>query len=393
MTRTQVGIVGAGPAGLLLSHLLHRAGIESVVLELRSRADIEGTIRAGVLEQGTVDLLKDVGVGERLAREGFVHHGIELRFAARAHRIDLTELTGGKAITVYAQHEVIKDLVAARLATGGRLVFEAHDVAIRDIDTDAPRVRYVVDGEPHELQCDYVAGCDGFHGVSRVSLPGALRTEYLRSYPFAWFGILTEAPPSSPELIYALHDRGFALVSTRSPSLQRLYFQCDPHDRVDAWSEERIWSELRVRLETLDGWKPRQGPVTQKGIVAMRSFVCEPMQHGRLFLAGDAAHIVPPTGAKGLNLAVADVRLLAHALAERIGTGNEGPLRAYSATALRRIWKAQRFSWWMTSMLHQFPDHDAYQRRLQLAELDYVTTSRAASTALAENYVGLPWDG
>ncbi|HSV20328.1 MAG TPA: 4-hydroxybenzoate 3-monooxygenase [Casimicrobiaceae bacterium] len=392
MTRTQVGIVGAGPAGLLLSHLLHRAGIESVVLEARSRAEIEGTIRAGVLEQGTVDLMKEIGVGERLVREGFVHHGIELRFAARAHRIDLTELTGGKAITVYAQHEVIKDLVAARLATGGQLVFEARDVSLHGIDTDEPRLRYLVDGEPHELACDYVAGCDGFHGVSRTSLPDAVRTEYLRSYPFAWFGILTEAPPSSAELIYALHDRGFALVSTRSPSLQRLYFQCDPHDRVDAWTEDRIWSELRLRLETLDGWKPKEGPVTQKGIVAMRSFVCEPMQHGRLYLAGDAAHIVPPTGAKGLNLAVADVRLLAQALTERIRTGNEQRLRAYSATALRRIWKAQRFSWWMTSMLHQFPDHNAYQRRLQLAELDYVTSSRAAATALAENYVGLPWE-
>jgi p-hydroxybenzoate 3-monooxygenase len=392
MTRTQVGIVGAGPAGLLLSHLLHQAGIESVVLEVRTREEIEGTIRAGVLEQGTVDLLTAVGVGERLAREGFTHHGIELRFAARGHRIDLTSLTGGKAITVYAQHEVIKDLVAARLAAGGALVFEAKNVAIHDIETGKPSLRYEIDGQPHQLACDYVAGCDGFHGVSRHTLPEATRTEYIRSYPFGWFGILTEAPPSSHELIYALHDRGFALVSTRSPTLQRMYFQCDPHDRVEAWNDDRIWSELRARLETLDGWKPKEGPITQKGIIAMRSFVCEPMQHGRLFLAGDAAHIVPPTGAKGLNLAVADVRVLAAALIERLRTGNEAHLRAYSATALRRVWKAQRFSWWMTSMLHQFPDNNVYQRRLQLAELDYVTSSRAASTALAENYVGLPFE-
>jgi p-hydroxybenzoate 3-monooxygenase len=386
-----VAIVGAGPAGLLLSHLLHRHGIESVVLESRSRQEIESTIRAGVLEQGTVDLLREVGLGDRLAREGFEHHGIELRFGARGHRIDLAGLTDGKAITVYAQHEVIKDLVQARLDAGGPIVFEARNVALHGIDTTRPQVRYVVDDVPVDLACDYVAGCDGFHGVCRPSLPDAVRTEYLRSYPFAWFGILTEAPPSSQELIYALHERGFALVSTRSPTIQRLYFQCDPHDRAEAWSDERIWSELRLRLETVDGWKPNEGPVLQKGVVAMRSFVCEPMQHGRLFLAGDAAHIVPPTGAKGLNLAVADVRVLAHALAEHY-RGRDDALRSYSATALRRIWKAQRFSWWMTSMLHQFPDHNAYQRRLQLAELDYVTSSRAASAALAENYVGLPYE-
>jgi p-hydroxybenzoate 3-monooxygenase len=390
--RTQVGIVGAGPAGLLLAHLLHLQGVESVVLEVRSRADIESTIRAGVLEQGTVDLLCETGVGERLKREGFVHHGIELRFAARGHRIDFADLTGGKAITVYAQHEVIKDLVHARLAYAGALVFEAADVSVQDLESDAPRLRYVKDGRAEELVCDYVAGCDGFHGVCRPSMPEAVRTEYMRSYPFGWFGILTEAPPSSKELIYAHHDRGFALVSTRSPTLQRMYLQCDPHDRVEAWTEDRIWAELRARLETVDGWRPREGPVTQKNIVAMRSFVCEPMQHGRMFLAGDAAHIVPPTGAKGLNLAVADVRLLAHALVARYRDGSDDALRSYSATALRRIWKAQRFSWWMTSMLHQFPDHNVYQRRLQLAELDYVTSSRAAATALAENYVGLPFE-
>jgi len=390
--RTQVGIVGAGPAGLLLSHLLHLDGIDSVVLESRARAGIESTIRAGVLEQGTVDLLCQTGVGERLKREGFEHHGIELRFAGRGHRIDFPALAGGKAITVYAQHEVIKDLVQARLAAGGTIVFDARNVTVHGVESDAPRIRYVEGDAPREIACDYIAGCDGYHGVCRPSMPEAVRTEFVRTYPFAWFGILTEAPPSSKELIYAHHDRGFALVSTRSPTLQRMYFQCDPHDRVEAWDEGRIWSELRARLETVDGWRPKEGPVTQKNIVAMRSFVCEPMQHGRMFLAGDAAHIVPPTGAKGLNLAVADVHLLARALTSRFRTGGDDALRRYSATALRRVWKAQRFSWWMTTMLHQFPDHNAYQRRLQLAELDYVTSSRAAAASLAENYVGLPFE-
>ena len=390
--RTQVGIVGAGPAGLLLSHLLHLDGIDSVVLESRARADIESTIRAAVLEQGTVDLLCQTGVGERLKREGFEHHGIELRFAGRGHRIDFPALAGGKAITVYAQHEVIKDLVQARLAAGGTIVFDARNVTVHGVESDAPRIRYVEGDAPREIACDYIAGCDGYHGVCRPSMPEAVRTEFVRTYPFAWFGILTEAAPSSKELIYAHHDRGFALVSTRSPTLQRMYFQCDPHDRVEAWDEGRIWSELRARLETVDGWRPKEGPVTQKNIVAMRSFVCEPMQHGRMFLAGDAAHIVPPTGAKGLNLAVADVHLLARALTSRYRTGGDDALRRYSATALRRVWKAQRFSWWMTTMLHQFPDHNAYQRRLQLAELDYVTSSRAAAASLAENYVGLPFE-
>ncbi len=390
--RTQVGIVGAGPAGLLLSHLLYLQGIESIVVEARTRDEIEGTIRAGVLEQGTVDLLTEIGVADRLKHEGFLHHGIELRFAGRGHRIDLTELTGGKSITVYAQHEVIKDLVKARLTAGGVIAFGAKDAKVHDIESDAPRIRYVKDGQPEEIVCQFVGGCDGFHGVCRDAIPEPARREYLRTYPFGWFGILAEAPPSSHELIYALHDRGFALVSTRSPTLQRLYFQCDPHDRVERWSDDRIWAEFRSRLETSDGWKPKEGAVTQKSIIAMRSFVCEPMQHGRLFLAGDAAHIVPPTGAKGLNLAVADVRVLAQAIVEHYKTGSGEALRRYSATALRRVWKAQRFSWWMTSMLHQFPDNNPYQRRVQLAELDYVTSSRAAATTLAENYVGLPFE-
>jgi p-hydroxybenzoate 3-monooxygenase len=390
--RTQVGIVGAGPAGLLLSHLLHGEGIDSVILENRSRADIEATIRAGVLEQGTVDLLKATGVGERMEREGAVHHGIELRFGGRGHRIDLSELTGGKAITLYAQHEVIKDLVAARLAAGGKIVFDAADVSVHDFDGTSPRIRFCSAGASDEVACDFIAGCDGFHGVCRPATPMSARSEYTRVYPFGWFGILTQAPPSSRELIYTYHSRGFALVSTRSPELQRLYFQCDPHDDVANWPEERIWSEFRTRLATHDGWAPREGPVIQKNIVAMRSFVCEPMQYGRLFLAGDAAHIVPPTGAKGLNLAVADVRTLARALVAYFRDGSHELLDHYSETALRRVWRAEHFSWWMTSMLHQFPGHDPFQERLQLAELAYVTTSRTKAITLAENYVGLPFE-
>ncbi len=390
--RTQVGIIGAGPAGLMLSHLLHRQGIESVVIDNRSRADIEATIRAGVLEQGTVDLLSDLGVDERMRREGAVHHGIELRFAGRGHRIDLYGLTGGKAITVYAQHEVIKDLVAARLAGGGTIVFDAQDVSVHELDRTAPVIRYRHGGVAWGLECDFVAGCDGFHGICRAAIPQSERKEFSRVYPFGWFGILTRAPPSSRELIYAHHQRGFALVSTRSPDIQRLYFQCDPHDEVGNWSDERIWAEFRARLATHDGWAPREGPVIQKNIVAMRSFVCETMRYGRLFLAGDAAHIVPPTGAKGLNLAVADVRVLAQALTAFYADGRHDLLDAYPETALRRIWRAEHFSWWMTSMLHRFPGNDPFQERLQLAELGYVTSSRAKATTLAENYVGLPFE-
>ena len=390
--RTQVGIVGAGPAGLLLAHLLHLQGIESVVLEIRSRAEIEATIRAGVLEQGTVDLLTAIGVGERMRREGFVHEGIELRFDGRAHRIDLTGLTGGRAITVYAQHEVIKDLVQARLDAGGTILFEAQDVNIHNFLADKPVIRFEHNGVEETLECDYIAGCDGFHGTCRRSLPKGALTAFERTYPFGWFGILAQAPPSTEELIYSLHQRGFALVSTRSPEVQRLYFQCDPLDDVDNWSEDRIWDEFRARLATHDGWKLIEGPIFQKGIIAMRSFVAEPMRFGRLFLAGDSAHIVPPTGAKGLNLAVADVNVLAKALVAHYRTGDDGGLDAYSATCLRRVWKAQRFSWWMTSMLHRSPGGDAFQHRVQLAELDYVTSSEAAATSLAENYVGFPMD-
>jgi p-hydroxybenzoate 3-monooxygenase len=388
--RTRVGIVGAGPAGLLLSHLLHLEGIPSVVLEVRSRAEIEATVRAGVLEQGTVDLLNAVGLGERLRREGFVHHGIRLRFAGRTERIDLSGLTGGRAITVYPQHELIKDLVAARLAAGGEILFEAKDVSLHDLEGGAPRLRFVQGGRAQELRCEVVAGCDGFHGVCRPAIPAASRHEYQRLYPFAWLGLLVEAPPATEELIYARHERGFALVSTRSPTLQRLYLQCDPGDDLATWTDGRIWAELHARLESGDGWRLIEGPIVHKGIVPMRSFVCEPMRYGRLVLAGDAAHIVPPTGAKGLNLAVADVWRLAPALAALLGSGRSELLEAWSGAALARVWRAQHFSWWMTAMLHRFPEATAFDLRRQEAELAWVTNSPAAATALAENYVGLP---
>jgi p-hydroxybenzoate 3-monooxygenase len=391
--RTQVGIVGAGPAGLLLAHLLRLEGIESFVLETRSREDIEATIRAGVLEQGTVNVLNESGVGERMMREGFVHHGIYLRFDGRSKRIDLAGLTSGRSIMVYAQHEVIKDLVQARLDAGAPIEFGVRDVTLQDMDTEAPRVRFRdAQGDLRELNCDFVAGCDGFHGVSRPSIPSRRRSEFVRNYPFGWLGVLVEAPPSTEELIYAHHERGFALVSTRSPQIQRLYVQCDPEDRLENWPDERIWEELRARLATDDGWVLKEGPIFQKGIVAMRSFVVEPMQYGRLFLAGDAAHIVPPTGAKGLNLAVADVRVLARAFAAHYREGRGDLLAQYSTMALRRVWRAEHFSWWMTSMLHRFHDDTPFHHRLQLAELDYVTSSRAKATTLAENYVGLPLD-
>jgi p-hydroxybenzoate 3-monooxygenase len=386
--RTQVGIVGGGPAGLLLSHLLHLEGIESIVLERRSREVLETTVRAGVLEHGTAELLKEVGVGERMRREGSVHHGIELRFGGRGHRIDFGDLTEGLSITIYGQQEVVKDLIRARLEADGKVLFEARAESVGDLDTDSPKIRFLQDGQQEEISCDYVAGCDGSLGVCRTGIPENVRTQYTRTYPFGWFGILVQGPPSTEELIYTLHDRGFALVSTRSPEVQRLYFQCDPQDDVEVWPDERIWDELSTRLATHDGWELAGGQIFQKDIVQMRSFVCEPMQHGRLFLAGDAAHIVPPTGAKGMNLAVADIRVLAHALTEFYGSGNKELLDAYSEICLRRVWRAQRFSWWMTSMLHRFDRSDPFQLKVQQAELDYVTTSRAAATTIAENYVG-----
>lgn len=391
-SRTQVGIIGAGPAGLMLSLLLAREGIDSVVLESRSREEIESTIRAGVLEQGTVDLMTAIGLGERMGREGVVHHGIELRFGGKGHRIDFADLTGGRAITLYPQHEVIKDCVSARLEQGGSILFGVGDVQLENVSSRQPLIRCVHQDEQVELRCDFIAGCDGFHGVSRSFFPETSQHVFSRFYPFGWLGILMQAAPSASELIYAYSERGFALVSTRSPELQRLYIQCDPTDDIANWSDAMILEELQARLVTSDRWELRVGPVVHKSILAMRSFVIEPMQYGRLFLAGDAAHIVPPTGAKGLNLAVADVRHLARALARFYQHNQTDLLEAYSTTCLRRVWRAEHFSWWMTSMLHRFPDDDTFQQRMQRAQLDYTVSSRAAATSLAENYVGLPFD-
>jgi p-hydroxybenzoate 3-monooxygenase len=390
--RTQIGIVGAGPAGLMLSHLLHRAGIESVVVENRSRQYVQERVRAGVLEQGTVDLMNETGLGARLDREGLVHRGIELRFARHGHRIDLFELTGGKAITIYGQNKVVEDLTDVRLAAGGRIFFAAEDVSVHGFDSPAPSIRFRAGGEAVELQCDFIAGCDGFHGVCRPSIPTGVLAEFDRVYPFAWLGMLAQVEPSSEELIYSRHERGFALHSMRSPDLTRLYLQVARDEEIGNWPDQRIWDELERRLETNDGFTLKRGPIVQKGITPMHSFVIEPMQYGNLFLAGDAAHIVPPTGAKGLNLAIADVRVLARALSDFYTNGSRTGLEGYSENCLRRVWKVQRFSWWMTSMLHRFEDENPFDQRRQLAELEYVAGSRAAAQSLAENYVGLPLD-
>jgi p-hydroxybenzoate 3-monooxygenase len=388
MTRTQVGIVGAGPAGLMLARLLHLQGIESVVLESRSRDYVEQRIRAGVLEQPTTDLLQRAGVGGRMGREGIVHHGIELQFGGERHRIPLSELTDGRSIVIYGQTEVVKDLIESRIADGLALHFEVEDVSVHDLESERPRIRYRHEGEQHELECDVIAGCDGFHGVCRASIPeGVLRT-FEREYPFGWLGILAAVAPSSDELVYAHHERGFALLSLRSPELSRLYVQCRPDEDIGEWSDDRIWSELQQRLG-LGGWMLAEGRVLEKGITGMRSFVAEPMRHGRLYLTGDAAHIVPPTGAKGLNLAIHDVRTLADALASWYSNGSTALLDAYSDTCLRRVWRAEHFSSWMTSMLHRAPEADDFDLRLQLSQLRYLTRSRAAATSLAENYVGL----
>jgi p-hydroxybenzoate 3-monooxygenase len=386
--RTQVAIVGAGPAGLTLARLLETAGIESVVLEDRSRDYVEHRIRAGVLEHGTVELLREAGVGDRLDREGIVHHGINLQFAGERHHVPLTDLAGGRSIVIYGQTEVVKDLVAARLESGLPLLFDVSDVTLDGLDTKRPRVSFTHEGVGRELECDVVAGCDGYHGVCRPSIPGNVLTTFERDYPFAWLGILAQVAPPIDELVYAHHERGFALLSLRSPVLSRYYVQCAPDDDLAAWPDERIWDELRRRT-ALDGWTLEQGPVLEKGITGMRSFVAEPMRHGRLFLAGDAAHIVPPTGAKGLNLAVADVRVLAEAIVGWYGSGSESGLDAYSETCLRRVWRAEYFSWWMTSMLHRPDGGDAFDVKLQLAQLREVTTSHAAAASLAERYVGL----
>ena len=389
--RTQVAIVGAGPAGLLLAHLLARAGIESAVVEIRSREYVEHRIRAGVLEQGTVDLLVEAGVGERLRREGLVHHGIELRFGGAGHRVDLTALSGGRSITVYGQQEIVKDLIAARVATGAPIHFDATDVRIEAFDTTTPRVLFREGGQELRIDCDFIAGCDGFHGICRAAIPQGALTFHERAYPFAWLGILAAAPPSRQELAYASHDRGFALFSMRSPDLTRLYLQVAPDESLHGWSDARIWSELHARFEGSDRWQPTEGPILEKGVTGMRSFVAEPMRHGRLFLAGDAAHIVPPTGAKGLNLAVADVRVLAWAFSRFYRKRDLHAFDAYSETCLKRIWRAEHFSWWMTAMLHRFHGEESFHRKLQLAQLEYVVSSPAAAAALAENYVGLPF--
>jgi p-hydroxybenzoate 3-monooxygenase len=387
MTRTQVGIVGAGPAGLTLGHLLHRAGIDSVILEARSRAHVESRIRAGVLEHDVVGLFEDAGVGERLRREGLVHTGVELQADGERHRIDFEELTG-RTIVVYGQTEVVKDLIEARLANGRPLVFEAEDVTLHDLDGERPTIRYVHEGAEQVLECDIVAGCDGFHGVSRSSIPAGVLRTFEREYPYGWLGILATVAPSNDELVYAHHERGFALLSMRSPELSRLYLQCAPDDDLAAWTDDRIWGELQARLG-VDDWTLSEGPIVEKGVTSMRSFVVEPMQWGRLHLAGDAAHIVPPTGAKGLNLAVRDVHVLADALVEWYRSGDRKQLDAYSETCLRRVWRAEHFSWWMTTMLHRSPGADDFTLRLQQSQLRYLRTSRAAATTLAENYVGV----
>jgi p-hydroxybenzoate 3-monooxygenase len=386
---TQVGIVGAGPAGLMLSHLLHIHGISSVVLEARSRNYCEERIRAGVLEYTSVQMLRDSGVGDRLDREGLRHGGIDLGLNGVLHRIPFVELTG-KYVTVYGQHEVVKDLIARRFADGGDVRFECGDVSLENIDGSRPLIRVAKNGNGDEIACDYIAGCDGFHGISRSSFPSGSLASYERTYPFAWLGILAEAAPSRDELVYMQHDRGFALYSMRSPRITRLYLQCRPDEDIFQWSDDRIWSELVTRLSCRDGWRPAEGKILQKGVTGMRSFVAEPLQFGRLFLAGDAAHIVPPTGAKGMNLALADVHYLSEALRAFYHGNDDKALKGYSDRCLKRIWKAQRFSWWMTSLLHRFENEPAFDYKRQQAELEYVASSRAAATSLAENYVGLP---
>jgi len=390
-TRTQVGIIGSGPAGLLLAQLLDKAGVSSVILERRDRAYVEGRIRAGVLEQGTVDLLNEAGVGERCAREGLVHKGCYISIEDERFEINFEELTGGKHVVVYGQTEVTKDLINARLASGSDLRFDCDTVAIHDIESDRPRLTYSSNGEPHEVICDFIAGCDGFHGIARQAFPASLLRVYERVYPFGWLGILAEAPPVMDELIYARHSRGFALYSMRSPKVVRHYIQCLPDTDPEDWSDERIWDELRLRLPKGDQDRLVTGRVFEKGVTPMRSFVSEPMRFGRLFLAGDAAHIVPPTGAKGLNLAASDVHYLRNALVSFYKTNAQAGLDNYPAQALARIWKAQRFSWWMTSMLHNFGSQDDFDSRVRGAELAYVLSSRAGQTSLAENYVGLPF--
>ena len=389
--RTQVAIIGAGPAGLLLSQLLHLQGIDSVVLESRSRQHVEGRIRAGILEPSTVELLREAGAHARLDREGLRHHGIEIAVEGERHRIPLDELTGGRWVTAYGQTKVVEDLIALRLAGGGDIRFETPALRLADIESNRPKLVFQEDGRECQLTCEFIAGCDGFHGIARSGIPEAVHQIRERLYPFAWLGILVEAEPVGHELVYARHSRGFALFSLRSPSLARNYIQCPPDEDLARWPDERIFEEMRLRLEDPAGRLVQSGRVLDKSLTPMRSFVIEPMQYGQLFLAGDAAHIVTPTGAKGLNLAAADVRLLSQALIEFYRSGATALLESYSTRALARVWKAQRFSWWMTSLLHKFPDESSFETRIHRAELDYLLSSRAAMTSLAENYVGLPF--
>jgi p-hydroxybenzoate 3-monooxygenase len=390
--RTTVGIIGAGPAGLLLARLLHNAGIDSVVLESRDRAYVEHRQRAGILEQGTVDVLRAAGAGERMDREGLPHDGIELRYDRKRHRVDFPALTDGRSVTVYAQTEVCKDLIALQLKDGGPLLFEAEALAVEGADTGTPRVRFRHEGREDVLECEYVVGCDGFWGVARKAIPAELTKVFERAYPFAWLGVLADVPPSHDELVYARHDRGFALLSMRSPSVSRLYLQVPEGTDAGSWEDDEIWDELERRFETDDDWTLDRGPITQKSVTPMRSYVHEPMRHGRLFLAGDAAHIVPPTGAKGLNLAVGDVVTFARALTYQQETGSAERLDAYSETCLRRVWQAERFSYDMTSLLHRTPDATPFEDRMQLARLERIAGSRAAETDLAEGYTGFPFE-
>jgi p-hydroxybenzoate 3-monooxygenase len=388
--RTQVAIIGAGPAGLLLGQLLRVRGIDNIILESRSAEYVLGRIRAGVIEQGMVELLEAAGVGARMRREGLVHDGTQVAFAGVRHRIDFRALTG-RPVTVYGQTEITRDLMEARAAAGATTVYEAENVSLHDFATDRPRVRYLKDGAEHEIACDFIAGCDGFHGVSRQSVPAGAITTYERTYPFGWLGLLSDTPPISDELIYVHHERGFALCSMRSPTRSRYYLQCSLAEEVEAWPDRRFWEELRLRLDAEAAEALVTGPSIEKSIAPLRSFVAEPMRFGNLFLAGDAAHIVPPTGAKGLNLAASDVHYLSTALTEFYAERSTAGLENYSARALARVWKAERFSWWMTSLLHDFPEAGPFGRKIQLAELDYLVHSRAAATAMAENYVGLPY--
>ncbi|WP_158923469.1 4-hydroxybenzoate 3-monooxygenase [Acidisphaera sp. S103] len=392
--RTQVGIIGCGPAGLFLAHLLHRVGIGCVIIESRGRQDVEQTIRAGVLEHWVVELIKELGLGARMMREAHVHDGITLQWNRERHHVDINGLTGGKRNIVYAQHEVLKDLIAGSLAHGGEIIFGVGGTTIRDVETDHPAIDFRRDetGALETIYCDYVVGADGFHGPGRQAIPVSIRTEFQKIYPFGWLGILTSAPRSWEEIIYANQGDGFALLSTRSPEMQRLYIQCNPSDDIANWPDARIWEQLQARLGTDDGWSLTEGPIVQKGIIPLRSFVCEPMQYGRLFLAGDAAHIVPPTGAKGLNLAVADVLVLSRALEAKYKRNSQDLLDRYSATCLRRVWKAERFSWYMTTMLHRNEHETDFEQRIHFADLDLVRTSEASARSLAENYVGLPFD-